>query len=77
MSEAMLEFPQPDHLPCPECGASVARGDAEAHACDEERRLDYLVHQHQDELERFDGELGAWLDSPAGRFAAWLAERGR
>jgi hypothetical protein len=73
----MLEFPQPDRLPCPECGASVARGDSETHACDEERRLDYLVIQHRDELERFDEELGAWLDSPAGQFAAWLAERGR
>jgi hypothetical protein len=73
----MLELPQPDHLPCPECGASVARGDAETHTCDAERRLDYLVVQHQDELARFDEELGAWLDSPAGRFAAWRAEHGR
>ena len=76
-SAAMADFPQPNHLPCPDCGASVARADGEAHECEDERRLDYLVFLHRHEVELFEGELGAWLDSPGGRFAAWLAERGR
>ena len=73
----MLEFPRPHHVPCPTCGASVACGEDETHECEEERLLDYLVLQHRDEVERFDGELDAWLDSPAGRFAVWLAVRNR
>jgi hypothetical protein len=73
----MLEFPQPHHLPCPECGATVARGDDEGHECEDERRLDFRVFQLRDEVELFDGELAAWLESPAGRFAAWLAARDR
>ena len=72
----MFELPQPRHLPCPACGASLERGDGE-HECDEERRLDFVLVQLRDELELFDGQLAAWLDSPAGRFAAWLAERER
>jgi hypothetical protein len=74
---AMFPFPRPDHLPCPSCGASLARGEDETHECEEERLLDYLVLQHRDELERFDGELRAWLGSPAGRFAEWLAAQTR
>jgi hypothetical protein len=73
----MLEFPQPTHVPCPDCGASVPREEVGAHECEEERRLDFVVLQLRDELEQFEDELGAWLDSPAGRFATWLAERDR
>ena len=39
--------------------------------------INYLLLQHRDEVERFVGELGDWLDSPAGRFAAWLAAHSR
>ena len=31
----------------------------------------------EEEISGFDDRLKAWLDSPAGRFAAWLAERDR
>jgi hypothetical protein len=73
----MHAFPQPHHLPCPTCGESVARGNDDRHICDDERRLDYLLVQHGDELKAFDDALTRWLHSPAGRFAAWLAERDR
>ncbi len=73
----MFGFPQPQHLPCPECGASLPRDGAEEHVCDDERRLDYVLTQLRDELAAFDMELAAWLLTPRGRFAAWLAERGR
>jgi hypothetical protein len=69
-------FPSPDHLPCPDCGASVPVAASQGlHVCDEERRLDYRLFELGPEIERFDGELAAWLDSPAGRFEQWLAER--
>jgi hypothetical protein len=70
-------FPQPPHLPCPDCGASVARGAAEKHVCDEQRKLDYRLLQVRDEVAAFDGQLSAWLASARGRFEVWLAERER
>ena len=73
----MLEFPQPNHLPCPECGASVARAAHGSHECDDERRLDFVVFQLREEVGLFDNELAAWLETPAGRFAAWLAAHSR
>jgi hypothetical protein len=29
------------------------------------------------EIDAFDAELAAWLATPQGRFAAWVAERDR
>jgi hypothetical protein len=71
-------FPSPDHLPCPDCGASVpVTGDAGLHICDNETRLDYQLHELGPEIERFSEELAHWLNSPEGRFQQWLAERER
>lgn len=71
-------FPSPDHMPCPDCGASVPlRGDAGEHSCEEERRIEYRLLELRPEIESFPDDLGAWLDSPAGRFEQWLAERDR
>ena len=101
-----FSFPAPDHLPCPDCGASIpVAAEAGTHTCDAERRLDYQRHvsergpetqsgmasefppyeqQVDDELselrteiDRFDADLAAWLDTPEGRFSQWLAERDR
>jgi len=73
----MLAFPQPRHLPCPNCGQSVPREQEQAHVCDDERRLDYTLVQLRAEVAALDDQLAAWLESPQGKFAAWLAERGR
>ena len=73
----MHDFPEPHHLPCPACGQSVARDEQELHVCEEDRRLDYELVQDRHEVTAFEEELAEWLDSPAGRFAAWLAERER
>ena len=70
-------FAQPSHMPCPECGASVAYGEADMHECDPARLVDYRMFQLRDEVAGFDGALGAYLDSPQGQFAQWIAERGR
>jgi hypothetical protein len=72
----MLHLPRPAETPCPDCGQLVPRGMEASHACDVER-LDYVVLQLRDEIAGFDYQLTAWLDSPAGRLAAWRAERGR
>lgn len=71
-----LAFPAPDHMPCPDCGASVPVGDLE-HSCEEERRLDYRLTELRPEIERFDDDFAAWLVTPDGLFARFLAEQGR
>ena len=72
-----LAFPEPKYLPCPECGASVARPDIPAHECEQERRLDYQLFQQREEVERLTGEIVDYLASPRGRFELWYAERER
>jgi hypothetical protein len=68
---------QPAFMPCPACGASVAREEQAEHACDPEQRSRYESFQARLEVERFDGELNTWLRTPAGRFAIFYAERER
>ncbi|MGH3134801.1 MAG: hypothetical protein ACRDNY_13865 [Gaiellaceae bacterium] len=70
-------FAHSSHMPCAECGASVAVAVRDTHVCDPERVLDYRMFQLRDELVGLDGGLRAYLDSPQGRFAQWLAERER
>jgi hypothetical protein len=72
-----LAFPQPDHMPCPECGASVPLKADAAHVCDEERRLEFRLVELRPGIERFDNDLSQWLATPEGRFASWLAEHDR
>ena len=73
----MFGLPQPQHMPCDDCGASVARAEAGGHVCDRERWLDYQVFQHREELDAFDAVLSVYYASPAGQFAAWYAEQER
>lgn len=70
-------FPQPSHMPCPDCGQSVRVGELEQHACDRERRTDYELVQLRDEVAAFEDDLAAYLASPRGRFAVWEARRRR
>ena len=64
-------------MPCPVCGASVARAQRGEHLCDEERRVDYELFQLRGEKAVFDAQLGAYLDSPHGRFELYYAARER
>lgn len=70
-------FAHSEHMPCTECGASVATGDRERHVCDPERQLDFRMFQIRNEVEAFDDLLAAYLSSSAGEFAQWLAEHQR
>jgi hypothetical protein len=72
-----LELPPPAFMPCSDCGASVPRGGEGEHRCEPERRLDFTMFQLRTEVEEFDRSLGAYLDSPHGRFEQWDAERRR
>jgi hypothetical protein len=63
-------------MPCPDCGASVAKSDEE-HVCEHERWLDYQLFVRREEVERLEHDVAAWFDSPEGRFQLWEAERRR
>lgn len=70
-------FAHSSHMPCTECGASVAVAVRNGHVCDPERLLDYRMFQLRDEVVGFEDGLRGYLDSPHGRFAQWIAERER
>ncbi len=70
-------FAHSDHMPCAECGASVASVDRERHVCDPERQLDFRMFQIREEVEAFEDLFAAYLHSSAGEFAQWLAEHQR
>jgi hypothetical protein len=75
--DAMLAFPQPQYMPCGECGASVARAESDLHHCEPERRVDFLFLQLRGEREQFDKQLTTYLESPRGLFEVWYAARHR
>ncbi len=70
-------LPQPAFMPCPHCGASVARSRQEEHVCDVGQRTSYELLQIRIETDRFEAQLTSWLASPRGRFAVYYAERER
>lgn len=70
-------FPTPDHMPCPDCGASLPVAAEAGHVCDEERLLDFRIVGLGPEIAQFDEELAAWLDTPEGLFARFMAEYDR
>ncbi len=63
--------------PCPECGASLAPAQLHEHECEPERWLDHQMLQCREEIERFEGVVVTYLDSPRGRFELWYAARQR
>jgi hypothetical protein len=70
-------LPQPRHLPCPECGESVAVAARERHACEEERWAAYQLFQLRGEIATLEDQITAYLASPRGRFEVWDAARRR
>jgi len=70
-------FAHSHHMPCAECGASLATDERGDHACNPERRLEYRLFQLRDEVAGFEDGLRGYLESPQGRFDQWLAERDR
>jgi hypothetical protein len=62
---------------CPECGVAVqaARLASDAHDCPPERRIAHQMLRAGLGLERLEHDLARWLETPRGRFAAFLARR--
>jgi hypothetical protein len=77
-SSAMFpSLPQPRHMPCPDCGESVAADVRDEHVCDDERWLTYQLFQLRDEIASLEQQVASYLGSPRGRFELWDAERRR
>jgi hypothetical protein len=69
-----LDEPRPTFDACPGCGQALHRDELDEHRCDEERQLQLAIRRA---IIAFEGELRAWLGTPHGRFAVWLAARDR
>jgi endogenous inhibitor of DNA gyrase (YacG/DUF329 family) len=72
-----IPFPQPRYMPCSDCGAAVERAKEDKHVCERTRLVDFQMIQLRDEVASVEDELGAYFDSPQGRFEIWWAERER
>jgi hypothetical protein len=70
-------FLQPQYVPCPECGASVAVGELDEHRCAPDRWIDYQMFQLRAEIATFEHQVAEYLDSTQGRFAQYYARRQR
>jgi hypothetical protein len=70
-------FPQPKHVPCPECGDSVLRTQLDVHTCERDRWLDFQMFEQREAVERLMADLVAYLETAHGRFELWYAERER
>ena len=64
-------------MPCPDCGASVPVAAETAHVCETERLLDFRLVELGPEIACFDDDLAAWLETPDGLFARFMAEYDR
>jgi hypothetical protein len=65
------------YLSCPECGVAVqaARLATAEHDCSAERRIAHQMLRARLGIERLEHDLARWLETPRGRFAAFLARR--
>jgi hypothetical protein len=68
-----------DYTSCPDCGTSVGLESlgAQLHRCDHRHRDDHAERLALTELDMFERELGAYLNSPQGRFEMFYAARCR
>lgn len=63
---------------CPECyGPLPPDGTAERHDCERERRVANELRHLRDGIVHIERDIRAYLDSHAGRFELWYAQRAR
>ena len=69
-----------DYTSCPDCGTSVRLETlaAELHRCDGHQRLEHVIRVALAvEVDIFEHQWRAYLDSPHGRFEVFCAARAR
>jgi len=62
-------------MPCGRCGESLDLAEAVPHECAPARVVDFQMFALRDDVAAFETRFEAWLQSPSGRFEAWLAGR--
>jgi hypothetical protein len=63
-------------MPCEGCGESLDLATSTpVHSCDPQRRVDFQMFALRDDIGTFEAHLHRHLDTPDGRFEAWLAAR--
>ena len=62
---------------CPECNGRLPPADADEHDCERERRVAHELLRLRDGIVFLERDIRAYLDSHAGRFELWYAERAR
>lgn len=65
----------PRYRPCPHCGDSLDAHAAAPHVCSPERLVDFAMFSLREGVSAFMADLQAWVSSPRGRFAQYLAAR--
>jgi hypothetical protein len=65
------------YLPCSGCGAVLSSQQRSCHVCDPDEYVMHQVIKARVQLAAFEVELSRFLETPAGRFASFLAHRGR
>lgn len=70
-------FTDHEYMSCDTCGMPLSRADRQRHVCDREQRARFEGFQLRAEVAALERELAAFLESPAGRFALYYAERER
>jgi hypothetical protein len=65
------------YLPCSECGVALSSHQRACHVCDPGDSVVHQVTKARVQLAAVEAELARFLETPAGRFASFLAERQR
>jgi hypothetical protein len=65
------------YLPCRECGLLLSSEQRPCHVCSPEDSVAHQVAKVRVQLTAFENEVAQFLETSAGRFALFLAERQR
>jgi hypothetical protein len=65
------------YLPCRECGALLSSQQRSGHTCSPEDSVVHQVTKARVQLTAFENEVAQFLETSAGQFALFLAERQR
>jgi RNA polymerase subunit RPABC4/transcription elongation factor Spt4 len=65
------------YLPCRECGLLLSSEQRPCHVCNPEDSVAHQVTKVRVQLTAFESEVARFLETSAGKFAVFLAERQR
>lgn len=63
------------YLPCSECGSLLSSEQRSRHACDPDESAAHQIVKARVQLTVFEDEVARFLETSAGKFAVFLAQR--